>query len=163
METEVNLRPAVADDIDIDAFLQLQRESPEASQWTAEDYSAKLGHVSTLALVADVGEGKAAVGFLFAQVTADDMEILNFAVAREHRRHGVGRAMLVEGLRQGFERGARRCFLDVRASNHAALLFYQGQGFAELYRRQNYYSDPPDDAIVWARDLPFPQGQRGAS
>lgn len=163
METEVTVRPANPDDIE--AFLRLQGESPEASQWAAADYLAKLGHATTLALVAVAREGeqKTAAGFLLAQMAAGEMEILNFAVAKEHRRHGVGRALLTAGMEQGAALGARRCFLEVRASNHAALLFYQGQGFAELYRRQNYYSDPPDDAVVCARDLPLPQGLAGAT
>ncbi len=161
METKVTVRPANRDDIE--AFLRLQSESPEAAQWAAADYEVKLGHATTLALFANAGDGNAPAGFFFAQMAEGEMEILNFAVAKEHRRRGMGRALLAEGMEQGAALGARRCFLEVRASNHAELLFYQGQGFAELYRRRNYYSDPSDDAVVCARDLPPPKGRGGAA
>ena len=153
METAITVRAAAPEDIRV--FLELQDGSPEASQWTEEDYAAKLGHASTLALVA-VPEGGGVAGFLFGQVAAGEMEILNFAVAPEMRRKGLGRSLLQEGLDRAFEQGARRCWLEVRASNHSALLFYTGQGFAELYRRPKYYSNPPEDALVLSFAIPPP-------
>jgi ribosomal-protein-alanine N-acetyltransferase len=137
----MKIRPATP--ADVSSFHVLERESPEAAHWSQDDYEQKLRHSSTLSLVAEVpdaGNGSLSVaGFLLGQVAADEMEILNFAVASASRRQGLGRKLLEQAFTQAAERGVRRCWLEVRVSNQAALLFYQSQGFAELYRRQKYY------------------------
>ncbi len=156
----MKIRPATP--ADVPSFHALERASPEAAHWSAEDYQQKLRHSSTLSLVAeDFGAGNGSppvAGFLLGQVAADEMEILNFAVASASRRQGLGCKLLQEAFAQAAARGVRRCWLEVRASNQAALLFYRSQGFAELYRRQKYYSDPAEDAIVCSRVLEPPPG-----
>jgi ribosomal-protein-alanine N-acetyltransferase len=54
--------------------------------------------------------------------------------------------------------GAEQCFLEVRASNVAAIALYQGAGFAPIARRNHYY--PPvapdlsrEDALIMRRAL----------
>ena len=39
-------------------------------------------------------------------------------------------------------------FLEVRESNDAAINLYKTLGFAATGRRENYYSEPPEAAIV---------------
>lgn len=156
MEREVTLRAARPGDIE--TFLVLERESPEASQWSAEDYQQTLRHQSTLSLVAEDPAEERIEGFVLGQVAAGEMEILNFAVAPASRRRGLGRQLLQEALTQAAARGASRCWLEVRASNQAAMLFYQSQGFRELYRRPSYYSDPVEDAVVCARPIAAESG-----
>lgn len=156
----MKIRPATP--ADVPSFPALERESPEAARWSEDDYQQKLRHSSTLSLVAEgsgAGAGSPPVaGFLLGQVAVDEMEILNFAVASEHRRQGLGRELLQQAFALAAARGVRRCWLAVRASNQAALLFYQGQGFVELYRQQKYYSGPVEDAVVCSRALAPPAG-----
>lgn len=74
----------------------------------------------------------------------EEAEILTLAVAPEHRRRGVGGALL-----QAFLEGRRgRVFLEVRPSNAAARQLYQRFGFTETGRRASYYQSPSEDAIV---------------
>ena len=51
--------------------------------------------------------------------------------------------------------GTKRCFLEVRAGNRAALELYFSVGFGLYSNRKNYYRDPPDDALILALEL-FP-------
>jgi ribosomal-protein-alanine N-acetyltransferase len=93
--------------------------------------------------IADCGEG--AVGFLVTRrVSADELEILNLAVAPAHRRRGVAQALL-RAVLQSLEGTA---FLEVRESNGAARKFYESMGFRTLGRRPGYYTDPHEAAIV---------------
>jgi len=46
-----------------------------------------------------------------------------------------------------------RCFLEVRAGNHAALALYEKAGFARRGLRRNYYRDPADDALIMGKTL----------
>jgi ribosomal-protein-alanine N-acetyltransferase len=94
------------------------------------------------------------VGLLLARTVAEEGEILNLAVRPDSRCRGIGRRLLAAGLERAAESGARRCWLEVRASNSTALLFYRRLGFAEQYRRPGYYREPDEAAVVCASSLP---------
>lgn len=110
---------------------------------------AFLAYLDDCFLVADA-QG-AVVGFLVARVVADEAEILDLAVAREHRRHGVGAALLRAALELLARRGVARTYLEVRASNEPALRLYASLGFRAIGRRRGYYQKPREDALVLAR------------
>ncbi len=122
---------------DLTAIREIQRVSAGASQWTPESY---LDHDCVVAVVKD-----RVVGFLVTRATAaDEREILNVAVDPAARRAGIGR-ILMETVLAGY-RGA--WFLEVRESNEAAITLYKTLGFAAAGRRENYYHDPCEAAIV---------------
>lgn len=126
--------------------------SPEAAQWS--------GQAIADALAAGVGyhwismvEG-VVVGFISGRRVAVEAEILNLAVKPEFRRHGHGRALINVVLECFEQDGVLQVFLEVRQSNHGAIAFYQRLGFREVGRREGYYSDPPEAALVLARSIP---------
>jgi ribosomal-protein-alanine N-acetyltransferase len=122
---------------DLAALAAIQAASPEASQWTVADY---LGHDLRVA-VAESG----VAGFLVGRTLAPgESEILNIAVAPECRRMGIARALVAEFLREF----PGVIFLEVRASNTAAVNLYNSIGFQEVNRRNDYYDHPLDTAIV---------------
>lgn len=151
MERKITLRPAGLDDID--ALLILQRRSPGAASWTAADYGSILSADGSAWLLAEDRAAERPVGFLLARSLADEMEILNLAVAPAYRRRGIGRRLVGVALARAQVRGARQCWLEVRASNLAALDFYRAVGFVEGYRRRAYYRDPVEDGVVLVRRL----------
>lgn len=107
----------------------LLKESPEAAQWLPADDPFL------------VAEPRA--GFLvWRKVAEGEFEILNLAVAKEHRRRGLASALLAAAMRPG------RWFLEVRQSNRAARGFYGAAGFREAGIRRAYYIGPTEDAIV---------------
>jgi ribosomal-protein-alanine N-acetyltransferase len=57
--------------------------------------------------------------------------------------------LLGEFLRLARERGADTVFLEVRESNLAARRLYEKATFVEKGRRQLYYQEPEEDAIVY--------------
>ncbi len=91
------------------------------------------------------GDAHGVIGALVASCPApDEAEILALTVAPEHRRCGVGGALL-----QTFLEGRRgRVFLEVRPSNAAARRLYQRFGFTPTGRRASYYQSPSEDAIL---------------
>ena len=82
----------------------------------------------------------------------DEREILNVAVDPGQRRKGVARALLMRELTHEREhelaRGPVRWFLEVRASNVAAIRLYETVGFEHCGRRPGYYQQPAEEAIV---------------
>jgi ribosomal protein S18 acetylase RimI-like enzyme/glycosyltransferase involved in cell wall biosynthesis len=129
------IRPATREDLP--AIAAIQSASKEASQWTPESY---LDHECLVASV----EGKVA-GFLVTRAVApDEREILNVAVDPKFRRSGIGR-ILVETVLYGT---GVAWFLEVREFNEAAINLYKTLGFTPAGRRENYYAEPCEAAIV---------------
>ncbi len=128
----VEIRAAIDDDLP--AIAAIQGASPEASQWSYLDYDC---------LVA-VADGRV-VGFLVTRATAEDEgEILNVAVEPSFRRAGIGR-ILMETL---LEKDRKTWLLEVRESNYRAINLYKTLGFLPSGRRENYYHEPAEAAIV---------------
>jgi [ribosomal protein S18]-alanine N-acetyltransferase len=127
----VTVRPAREEDRA--AIAELQRASPEASQWDPEGFDVTVAEVA----------GRV-VGFLVTRTIADEVEILNLAVNPANRRSGVARALLQPLL----ETGPVSVFLEVRESNKAARGLYQALRFEEVSRRRGYYESPCEDGIV---------------
>jgi ribosomal-protein-alanine N-acetyltransferase len=138
---------------DTAAVLSIQAACPEIAQWTLRDYTRVVdgemaGWVAEPG--ADAAGGVALTGFIVARQVASDLEILNFAVAPETRRRGVGEALLNAALAWGATFAAEKTFLEVRVSNLAAIRFYERHGFEVTGRRPHYYTAPIEDALVLA-------------
>ena len=115
------------------------------ADWPPGAYRGE-GRYETLVAV----EASEVAGFLLFRGATDEMEILNLAVSPRHRRAGVGTALLRVALAGAAGRGARRVFLEVRASNLPAIRFYEKIGFAATGRRSAYYDNPREDALCMA-------------
>ncbi len=136
---------------DVDSVLAIAAACPEAAQWPRADYGrAVRGEYGAWVVV---GADERLSGFIVTRCMADELEILNLAVAPAERRRGLARSMLEVAVAAAHESGIRRAFLEVRESNAAAIAFYRRQGFAETGRRPRYYASPAEDALVFAREL----------
>ncbi|WP_108124246.1 ribosomal protein S18-alanine N-acetyltransferase [Saccharospirillum mangrovi] len=92
------------------------------------------------------------VGFLVAETVLDESTLLHLAVAKAHQGQGVASQALKFWLAQLRQVGQRRCLLEVRPSNAAAIAVYRKLGFADIGQRRRYYPDG-EDALVMALDL----------
>jgi ribosomal-protein-alanine acetyltransferase len=133
---------------DIAALLSILAESPEASLWSEASLLDTCS--SGTAWVAE-RDGRV-VGFLIGRIAADEFEILNVAVARSHRRRGIASALVKAALECARTAGARRAYLEVRASNQAAIALYVRHEFCICGRRARYYQHPVEDAMVLSKD-----------
>lgn len=91
--------------------------------------------------------------FLVVRVITDEAEILNLAVKPVNRRQGIATHLLQTAIRDCIAAGARRVFLEVRESNSGALTFYKKLGFAKSGRRNRYYRDPEEAAVIMETKL----------
>jgi len=83
----------------------------------------------------------------------DEIHIATFAVHPDFRRVGLGRRVLLRALQAAKEEGAALSFLEVRASNAAALKLYEELGYTQTGLRKKYYSDNGEDAILMTLHL----------
>jgi ribosomal-protein-alanine N-acetyltransferase len=146
----VNLAPAGA--ADAEALAGAHALSFDAP-WSAADLAALLDSPGVFALAAR--DGPAVHGFILARAIAGEAEILTLAVDPDHRRRGLGQALLAAADIAARAAGAETLFLEVAADNPAAIGLYQTAGFEPAGRRRGYYAraDGAVDALVLRKAL----------
>ena len=80
-------------------------------------------------------------------------QITNVAVHPNHRRRGLGLAVVEALVREARERGLEQISLEVRTSNEAAIRLYERIGFSVAGVRRNFYRKPTEDACVMLLSL----------
>jgi len=141
--TAMTIRPMT--EADLPAVLRIEKVS-FSSPWTAAMFIAELRENLCSKFLVAMMDGTI-VGYIGGWIIADELHLLSLAVDPVSRRLGVA-SRLVEALyRQGRVRIVR-AGLEVRASNHAALVLYRSLGFRAVGVRPNYYADPREDAVI---------------
>jgi ribosomal-protein-alanine N-acetyltransferase len=135
---------------DAAAASEILRKAREASSWSRQALAEFMLLPEALALISE--RAGVPTGFVLARLVADEAELLNLAVREECRRQGEGRALLVELRRRFAESGVSRVFLEVRESNLGAIAFYERMGFRRSGRREGYYLEPQEAALVYEKN-----------
>lgn len=97
-------------------------------------------------------------GMMFVSLGADGLEghLMNIAVARDHRRSGMGLTLCEALFFDAASRGVDAITLEVRVSNTGAIALYRQFGFAPVGQRSSYYTNPDgskeDGLIFWLHD-----------
>lgn len=84
------------------------------------------------------------VGYVCGSSMFEDSELMRIAILPAHRGKGLGKLLLERFIEGVAARGAERTFLEVRASNVAALTLYLKSGFQKNRLRKRYYPDGED-------------------
>ena len=157
---DVLIRTAMMEDLD--AILTVQKSASGAAQWPHAVYAKMLaatgqrssGHSRTIFCAV---QSQLVIGFavMAALQLGDSLEceLENMAVAPDWRCLGVGGRLVQRMLDSCREQGSHRVILEVRESNVAALKLYEKIGFSVTGRRENYYRQPEEAAILMEWNL----------
>ena len=136
---------------DTAAVRDIFAQSPQAGALASDSYERLSESEGPPTLVSDLsGE---VTGVLLSREVADEAELLNLAALPKYRRHGHGRALVLEALAGMRSRGVKSVYLEVRESNSAAIAFYASLGFAKTGIRKGYYRGPDEAALTMVRKL----------
>lgn len=139
-----------ATDQDLDDIATIER-AVFNDPWSRRSFSDLVDARHVVFLVA-VDES-AVVGYAIVLVSGVESELANLAVTRLMQRQGLGARLLAKAMERARDRGASEMFLEVRASNAAAIQLYSDAGFQAVGRRVRYYARPIEDAIVMKAGL----------
>ncbi len=161
---EPQWRPLRVDDLAAVAALEAQIH---VAPWTIGNFRDALA----AGYSARVGErANRIVAYGVLMISPGEAQILNLSVVEDARREGLGRALLRHFVDDASDFFVDQIFLEVRASNLAAIRLYESEGFAPVARRVSYYPganaiDPREDAIVMRRavDGALPPGRGRAA
>lgn len=96
----------------------------------------------------DTETGPLVVGMIVVWIVLDEAHIATLAIHPDYRKLGIGRQLLLQGLRAAAVRGAQLAYLEVRRSNLAAQALYESFGFEVVGERRRYYKDNQEDALL---------------
>jgi len=162
---QLKIRSATSDDMPF--MIDLERAVASAAHWSESQYAGSLSSGAssrqTLVLVAEAATDQTTgprlapvaslLGFLVARQIAPEWELENIVVAPSVQRRGIGKQLLQALLDAATETNSKAVFLEVRDSNRAARALYEKLGFRQVGRRNSYYRNPEEDAILYRFDL----------
>lgn len=95
-------------------------------------------------------ENEQVIGYFVASSVAGEVTLMNIAISPEKQGLGLGRVLLQFLIDFSRQKNEQEIWLEVRASNIAALALYNKLGFAEVDRRKDYYpcAQGREDAII---------------
>ncbi|OGU19926.1 MAG: ribosomal-protein-alanine N-acetyltransferase [Gemmatimonadetes bacterium RIFCSPLOWO2_12_FULL_68_9] len=151
MPTDAPYRIRLAEPADLPQLAQIERRV-FTDPWPEAGFRELLGPFTRVAVTGT----ETVAGYLVARCVLDEAEILNLAVHPDHERRGLGTTLVQDVLGDLGRAGARRVYLEVRASDAGAQAFYRRLGFETRGRRRGYYSNPPGDALILVRAISGP-------
>jgi [ribosomal protein S18]-alanine N-acetyltransferase len=124
--------------------------------WSEEDFIRCLRQRNCIGMVAERDER--VLGFMIYELHKTRLHVLNFAVAKGHRRRGVGTQMVEKLSAKLSPQRRTRILLEVRETNLAAQLFFRRQGYRAVSVLRDFYEDTTEDAYMMQyRYQPVPQ------
>ena len=151
---------------DIPKMLEIDRQSSSA-HWSQRHYlnlftdaknesGEREDSLERFAWVAEIeppNEAAATPGdiraFIVASKVDADWELENIIVTTDSRRKNIGDRLLRELISYARSLNGFQIWLEVRRSNEVARAFYRSAGFEENGVRNDYYSGPTEDAILY--------------
>ena len=133
-----------------DRILEIERAS-FPSPWSLRSFESEV-HNPVSHLWGLVDDGRC-VGYICFWMYSGEIHLLNIAVEPSMRGRGLGSDLLYSMIRVGISKRIHTMWLEVRPSNLHALRVYGKAGFVEVARRERYYGDTGEDAIVMAIGL----------
>ena len=130
---------------DMDDAMEIEQESFEFP-WSEDDFTRCLRQRNCIGMVAEHEDR--IVGFMIYGGPAARLHVLNFAVAREFRRLGVGSQMMEKLIGKLSQQRRSRILLEVRETNLAAQLFFRKSGFRAVSVLRDFYEDTTEDAYL---------------
>ena len=140
---------------DLPSVISIERRS-FPTPWSLAMFVLELSKPSSICLAAHAPDGEIH-GYLICARYDKVWHLMNVAVAPEMRRRGVAAALINEMfLRSG---SGSRFTLEVRESNQPAIAMYERLGFRRAGRRQRYYQDNGEDALIMWCSPPDPSSR----
>lgn len=130
---------------DLQDVVAIEKESFDFP-WVEAEFLHCLRKQNCIPMVVD--HGGSVAGFMVYELFRDQIYLRNMAVAKQHRRSGIGQAMATTLLGK-LQKGRRtRVTLHVRETNLDAQLFFKLVGFDAISVIREYYEETSDDAYL---------------
>ncbi|QVL46138.1 MAG: ribosomal protein S18-alanine N-acetyltransferase [Methylophilaceae bacterium] len=122
-------------EVDLDAVMHIE-PTIYSHPWTRGNFNDSLKSRHDAWVLTQQDE---VVGYALMMIVLDEAHLLNISVAKPHQQQGLGRMLLTHMIDRARALDTLNMFLEVRASNIAAITLYEDVGFVEMSIRRGYY------------------------
>jgi len=120
--------------------------------WSRKSFEAELQGNSFSQILVIPGPGDQPeiplLAYICVWVIFEEIRFLNLAVHPQFRGQGLAKQLILQALCVGSAQGCCRAMLEVRDSNQTARKLYEFFKFKEYGKRNSYYTNPSEDAIL---------------
>ena len=138
---------------DINGILEIENHQ-FTHPWQRKQFTPELTHDIAYFYVAQENTTGTLAGYIIFWVIQDMIELHNIAVSAQFKKKGIGKKLMHFMLETAQQQKVKEIFLEVRQSNTEAIPFYEAFHFSVVATRQNYYTEPTEDAIIYKLELP---------
>lgn len=131
---------------DMQEVLAIEQESFEFP-WFEEEFVRCLRQKNAIGMI--IENDTSILGFMIYELHKDNLELLNFAVCKSHRRTGIGKAMINKLISKLNDKKRIKIKASIREKNLDAQLFFKSQGFLCTEILKNQYDDSPEDSYLF--------------
>ena len=135
---------------DISQVMQIERIS-FSTPWSETCFYKEMHKARAISRVAVLRE--LIIGYSVGEYVIDEGHILDLAVHPHYRSMHVATTLVEDIIKEFCSFMCRFIYLEVRASNHTALMLYRNLGFIDVGIRKWYYIAPKEDAVIMMREL----------
>lgn len=116
-----------------------------SAPWSKDSIAQSLANPCSHFYIAYIDDKLA--GYMGLQIFSGEGYVTNVATLPAFRKQGVAMALLTEAMKNDMQ----FITLEVRESNAPAISLYKKAGFQNMGIRPNFYSSPPENAIIMTR------------
>lgn len=148
-ETGLQYRPMLSSDLD---RILIVENAAYPIPWSRKNFEDSLRSKNDCFVFYS---GDHTLGHSIVSYILDEAHLLNVCIDPRYWGKGFGRFYLRQLIARARERACQMFFLEVRASNSAAIHLYHSEGFNEVGLRKAYYpaENGREDAILMTLDL----------
>lgn len=138
----------------IDEIVRIENES-FPTPWTRDAFEYDLTS-NNFAHYWVLVKGKEIIGYSGIWMMGTIAHLTTICIVKEYCGNGLGEWLLLKTMKYGEKLGALRFTLEVREKNDHAIRLYEKTGFRAVGKRENYYQEIGEDALVmWTGNPPF--------
>jgi len=145
---QYDIRAAVEDDMP--GILEIEHDAI-IPPWSHGGILSEIYNDDTLFALAVNGEK--IMGFIIMRRNDIECDMFQIAVRHDCRRLGIADALMQTAIKWARHYSLESIFLEVRKSNSPAIKLYKKYGFRQISIRKEYYTNPIEDAIVFALSI----------
>ncbi|MGM0557797.1 MAG: ribosomal protein S18-alanine N-acetyltransferase [Myxococcota bacterium] len=147
-DTRLELRTGGLEDVaTVEAIEAVAHPTP----WTTAIFEREMELDWSHIWVVDSPEADRVVAFLVFWTIHDEVHILNVAVHPDSRRRGIASQLIDRLESRARELDFAFITLEVRENNAPAIRLYESMGFQATGRREEYYADTGEAALLMHR------------
>lgn len=130
----------------LDIILNIEKEC-FSDAWSKDNIELMLNSDFDKILIVDKS------AYINYRIMYEEAELMRIAVLKNSRNKSYASTLMFKMIEDLKAENIKRCLLEVRASNKAAISLYEKYDFKIIGKRKEYYTNPIEDAFIMQLEI----------